>query len=96
MKKKIDLTKITSEEISRDIDKAFQGEDAVMSAEKNQLSKIFTFVLLFFIYIFFSITIKDYAKRIMVITFGLIGLLILFQIYIIHPAMKKANRRRLG
>lgn len=85
-KKEIKIEDVKSEDIQKVIDKSFYGKNE----ENNHFfPKLFTFILLFCFYIFLSVYIEEYSIRIIVIFFGLIALLVLFQSYVFPHIGKK-------
>lgn len=86
VKKEIRIEDVKSEDIQKEIDKHFYGKNV---GNFQLIPKLLTFILLFCLYIFLSVYIQDYAIRIIVIFFGLITLIVLFQNYIFPNIRKK-------
>lgn len=76
----IDPNKIKSEDIAKEIDKAFYGANLY---NKNSLSKLTTFIMLFIFYIASCVYIQSYAMRIVVIFGGIILLIVLLQHFVL-------------
>lgn len=88
-KKQISPDDIKSEDIDKIIDKSFYGVD---NSNKNAFFKLLTFLLLFILYIYLSIIIKYYIIKLMIIIFGLVFLVFLFQETVI-PSFKQKTKK---
>ena len=92
MSKKFKPEDATPEQIQRDIELAMADED-IKNVEGTHISKIFTFIMLFLLYIFLSIYITEYPNRILFLSFGIIALITILQVYIVHPRIKSNNKK---
>mgnify|MGYP001344717569 CR=1 FL=1 len=90
-KKPIKPEDVKVEEIDKIIEKSLYGAD---DSSSKALFKLFTFILLFFLYIYLSIIVEIYTFKLIVIVFGLAILIFLFQ-GIVLPSFEKKKRKSI-
>ncbi len=90
-KKEVKPEDIKSEDIAKDIEKSLYGRDI---SKSNAFAKLATFLMLFFMYIYLSISMENPVIKVIIIFFGLVILILLLQGAVI-PAFKKKQKKSL-
>ncbi|MBR9690302.1 hypothetical protein GOV08_01320, partial [Candidatus Woesearchaeota archaeon] len=80
---------VKSDDIAQDIEKAFYGKT---STKKKSFSKALTFIVIFGVYIYITVNTEHYALKAMIMVFGLVFLVLIFQ-HIVLPSLKKAGKK---
>lgn len=83
--KKKDISKIDNNKIAEDIEKILDENQI----KNKPILKLFTFIMLFSFYIYICVILEGFASRILVMVFGIIFLIILFQSFVIPSFYKK-------
>jgi len=87
-KKEVKIEDVKSEDIAKEIEKSFYH---IENTKGKAISKLSTFILLFFIYIWLSSRIQDPLWKLIVIVFGLAILVFLFQ-ETVFPAFRASKK----
>lgn len=91
-RKQIKPEDVKVEDIDRVIDNTLYG---IEETKSKGFQKLFTFILMFIFYIYFSIKIEAYFIKLIVIIFGIVLLVFLFQDIVLPSLMEKKKKRVL-
>ena len=88
-KKRIKPEDIKSEDIAKEIEKSLYGVD---TSKHKAFSKLATFFMLFYVYVYLSINIETLTIKLFIVVFGIIILIFLLQ-EIVIPAFNKKQKK---